>query len=141
MAVSQGFLDLVRELLAPIGHVTVRHMFGGASLYADGVLFALIADEVLYLKADEISKARFEIEGLKPFTYDGKTGPVAMSYWRAPERLYDDPDEMAEWAREALSVARKPKSKPAAPVRAAGKSAGTPPARAAKTATAPKRKR
>ena len=85
-------------------------MFGGVSIYASGVLFALVDDDVLYLKADSSTKARFEAEGLGPFTYDGKTGPVAMSYWRAPERLYDEPDDMLEWAREAIGVARHSKA-------------------------------
>jgi DNA transformation protein and related proteins len=109
MAVSKAFLELVADLLVPLGPITSRRMFGGASIYAGGVLFALIDDDVLYLKADPSTKARFEAEGLGPFTYDGKTGPVAMSYWRAPERLYDEPDDMLEWAREAIGVARHSK--------------------------------
>jgi DNA transformation protein and related proteins len=113
MAASNGFLDLLRELLSPVGTITIKRMFGGASVYADGVLFALIDDDVLYLKGDDATAARFDAEGLGKFTYDGKTGPVSMSYWRAPERLYDDPEEMAEWAREALAAARRAKSKPA----------------------------
>jgi DNA transformation protein and related proteins len=109
MVVSNGFLDLVRELLGPLGHITVKKMFGGASIYADGTLFALVDDDVLYLKADDATKVRYESEGLKPFTYEGQTGPVSMSYWRAPERLYDEPDDMIEWAREAIRVAAKAK--------------------------------
>ncbi len=111
MAASNGFLELLRELFAPVGHITIKRMFSGASVYADGVIFALVEDDVLYLKADATTKARFEVEGLGPFTYEGKTRPVAMSYWRAPERLYDDPDEMAEWARQALTVARQATAK------------------------------
>ena len=113
MAASNGFLDLLREFLAPLGTITIKRMFGGASVYADGILFALVDDDVLYLKADAATKGKFEAEGLGPFTYEGKTGPVAMSYWRAPERLYDDADEMAEWAREAVLAARRAKTKPA----------------------------
>jgi DNA transformation protein len=94
MAVSTACLELLRDLLSALGPVTARRMFGGASLYADGMLFALVDDDVLYLKADQTTKARYESEGLKPFTYQGQTGPVSMSYWRAPERLYDEPDEM-----------------------------------------------
>ena len=109
MTVSAGFLEMVREMCAPLGHITLRKMFGGASIYCDGTLFALVDDDVLYLKANEVTKARFESEGLKPFTYAGQTGPVSMSYWRAPERLYDEPDEMIEWAREAIHVAAKAK--------------------------------
>ncbi len=109
MTVSEGFLELVREQLAPLGHITIRKMFGGASLYCDGTIFALVDDDVLYLKADDSTKERYEAQGLKPFTYDGQTGPVSMSYWRAPERLYDEADDMIEWVREAISVAAKAK--------------------------------
>jgi DNA transformation protein and related proteins len=109
MAVSSSFLDQLRELFTPLGFVTVKKMFGGARIYADGILFALVDDDVLYLKADDATKARYETEGLKPFTYEGQTGPVSMSYWRAPERLYDEPDDMLEWAREAIRVAAKAK--------------------------------
>jgi DNA transformation protein len=105
MPVSGGFLELVRELLAPLGDVTVRKMFGGASLYCDGIIFALVDDDVLYLKSDDETSPRFAAEGLKPFTYEGQTGPVSMSYWRVPERLYDEADEMLDWAREAVRIA------------------------------------
>jgi DNA transformation protein len=117
MPVSQSFIELLRELLSPVGEITVRKMFGGASIYADGILFALVDDDVMYLKGDARTAPRFEAEGLSRFTYDGQTGPVSMSYWRAPERLFDDADEMAAWAREAIAVARAakkpaPKAKP-----------------------------
>src|SRR4051812_35611150 len=83
-------------------------MFGGAGIYADGTMFALVADGVIYLKADERSTPAFERENLPPFTYatkDGKRG--VMSYRRMPERLYDDPDELATWARAALAAAQR----------------------------------
>ena len=83
----------------------VRKMFGGASLYCDGIIFALVDDDVLYLKSDDETSPRFAAEGLKPFTYEGQTGPVSMSYWRVPERLYDEADEMLDWAREAVRIA------------------------------------
>jgi DNA transformation protein len=92
-------------------------MFGGAGVYADGVMFGLVADDTLYLKADGETKRTFESEGLPPFVYQGRGKAIAMSYWRIPERLLDDPDEMAVWARAALDVARraaaakKPKAK------------------------------
>jgi len=87
--------------------VSVRRMFGGAGIYADGVMFGLIADDTLYLKADEKTKRDFEAEGLGPFVYEGGGRTIAMSYWRIPERLLDDPDEMAAWARTALGVAQR----------------------------------
>lgn len=106
MAVSQPFIDMLRDLLTPVGPLTIKHMFGGASLYADGVLFALVDDDVLYFKSDAAGAAKFTAEGLQPFTYEGKTRPVSMAYWRAPDRLYDDPDEMLEWARDAVRAGR-----------------------------------
>lgn len=111
MAVSNAFIEMLQEMLAPMGHITARRMFGGASLYCDGTLFALIDDDELFLKADTTTQKRYEDEGLKPFTYEGQTGPVSMSYWRAPERLFDDNDAMLDYAREALSVAAAQEAK------------------------------
>ena len=85
--------EAIRELFAVFGPVTVRRMFGGAGIYADGTMFALVADGVIYLKADEQNVPAFEREQLEPFTYatkDGRRG--VMSYRRMPDRLYDDPD-------------------------------------------------
>lgn len=115
MAVSSDYADYIKELMAPLGPVTVRRMFGGAGVFADGLMFALIAGDTLYFKADDESRGRFEAEGLAPFTYEAKNGKRAvMSYWQAPDRLFDDPDAFASWAREALSVAlRADAAKPA----------------------------
>ena len=76
MAVTEGFKDLVRDLLADFGPVTIRNMFGGAGIYAGGVMFAILDDDVLYLKTDETSARVFREEGMEPFTYvmEGK-GP------------------------------------------------------------------
>lgn len=106
MAISAGYLDMLCELLAPLGAIRVKRMFGGAGLYADDVMFALIDDETLYFKADASTRARHEAEGLGPFVYEGKTRPVEMSYWRAPDRLYDEPEEMLDWVCAAIGVAR-----------------------------------
>jgi DNA transformation protein len=111
--------DDIQELFSVFGVVAVRRMFGGAGIYADGTMFALVADGVIYLKADELSTPAFERENLPPFTYatkDGKRG--VMSYRRMPERLYDDPDELATWARAALAAAQR------SGVRAVKKAAG-----------------
>ena len=84
--------DHISELFAAFGRVDVRTMFGGAGIYADGVMFGLVVDEFIYLKTDERSAARFEREGCGPFTYDTKRGESSLkSYWRMPDRLYDDP--------------------------------------------------
>ena len=100
--------DDIQELFSVFGVVAVRRMFGGAGIYADGTMFALVADGVIYLKADELSTPAFERENLPPFTYETKDGKRGvMSYRRMPERLYDDPDELATWARAALAAAQR----------------------------------
>jgi DNA transformation protein len=102
--------DAVRELFSAFGPVTVRRMFGGAGIYADGVMFALIVDDAIFLKADSATQDRFRAEGQGPFVYEGKGKPMTFSYWRLPDRLYDDPDELADWARAALALARHGKT-------------------------------
>lgn len=109
MPVSQSFLDMLVDMLAPIGPVSARRMFGGAGLYSNDVMFAIIDDDALYLKGNEASAAKFEAEGCGKFTYDGKSKPVSMSYWRAPERLFDDPDELVAWARDAITASQAKK--------------------------------
>jgi DNA transformation protein and related proteins len=106
MAPSAGFKDFIKDQLAAFGPVTIRNMFGGAGVYADGVMFGLLANDVLYLKADAATAGAFEAEGMRPFTYqpEGKP-PVAMSYWEVPPRLLEEPDELAVWAREAHRIA------------------------------------
>jgi DNA transformation protein len=100
--------DTVRDFFTTFGYVTVRRMFGGAGIYADGVMFALIADELIYLKVDDETAGAFEQEGLAPFTYSKKPGRQAvMSYRRMPDRCYDDPDELARWASLALAAAKR----------------------------------
>jgi DNA transformation protein and related proteins len=100
----------ILELFAAFGRVSVRRLFGGFGIYLDGTMFALAARGVIYLKADDESAKAYEREGQGPFTYGAKGGQrVVMSYWRLPDRLYDDPDELAAWARVALAVARRSK--------------------------------
>ena len=96
------------ELFAACGRVSVRRMFSGFGIYADGTMFALAARDAIYLKADDGTAAKFRREGTGPFTYQGKSGkPVRLPYWQLPDRLYDDPDELAVWARAALVVAQR----------------------------------
>ena len=103
----------ITELFSGFGPVTVRRMFSGSGIFADGLMIALSVDGVIYLKADAASIAEFEREGLRPFSYQTKDGRRTLnSYWRMPERLYDEPDELAEWARHSLQAARRAGSKP-----------------------------
>ena len=88
--------------------VTVRRMFGGAGLFADGVMFGLVSGGQIYLKADATTATSFEREQCEPFEYATKNGKRTLtSYWRLPDRLYDDADELAQWARQALAAARQ----------------------------------
>lgn len=100
--------DFLIELFAGFGPITLRRMFGGYGVSADGVNFALVLRGAIYLRADEATVPRFASEGSQPFQYQaqGKTRVIA-SYWRLPERLYDDPDELADWARAAQAAAER----------------------------------
>ena len=101
------------ELFAAFGPVSVRRLFGGLGIYADGTMFALASRGLIYLKADGRAVEAFRREGKGPFTYGAKGGKrTVMSYWALPDRLYDDPDALASWAETALMAARRAK-KPA----------------------------
>jgi DNA transformation protein len=93
------------ELLAPVGGIGARRMFGGAGLYADGLIIGLEVQGALYLKTDETSRSHFADAGGHPFVYGGKGKPITMSYWTPPEEAMDSPEAMRPWARLALDAA------------------------------------
>src|SRR5436305_14964343 len=100
--------DTIRELFAEFGPVDVRRMFGGAGVFVEGRMIALASREVVYLKADIQTVPDFEREGLSPFSYATKNGEHKLtSYWRMPDRLYDDAEELARWARAAHGAAQR----------------------------------
>ncbi len=117
MTASNVFMDHAAELFAPLGPIAVRRMFGGAGVFCRGIMFALIVDDTLYLKADAETKGDFEARGVGPFVYNGRGKPVAMSYWQLPPDLMDDQDELLDWARKAYAVARKQKAEEPPPSR------------------------
>jgi DNA transformation protein len=105
--------DHIAELFSAFGPVAVRRMFSGLGVFADGLMIALVVGGVIYLKADDNLIPLFEREGQIPFSYKTRDGKRTLnSYWRMPERLYDEPDELAEWARHSLQAARRTGSKP-----------------------------
>jgi DNA transformation protein and related proteins len=117
--------DFIHDLFAPFGPVTIRRMFSGAGIFRDGLMFGLIVREVIYLKADEASAGDFEREGCGQFTYirgktSGRPKEQALPFWRLPERLYDDPDELAQWARKAFAVAERKKAAARKPAKGKG---------------------
>jgi DNA transformation protein len=105
---SAGDPDFIIELFSGLGPVSVRRMFSGSGVFADGLMIALVVDGVIYLKADDSFIPLFEREQQTPFSYRTRDGNRTLtSYWRMPERLYDEPDDLAVWARHAMAAARR----------------------------------
>jgi len=142
------FVSHCLELMAPLGDVRARRMFGGHGLYLDELFIALIANERLYLKADDTSRAAFERAGCEPFMYSRRdTGAVTLGYWSAPDEALDSSSAMQPWARLALASALRAKAN-ARPPKAAKTAAAprssptaTPRRKASKAATARKARR
>jgi DNA transformation protein len=100
--------DFLIDLFADFGPVTIRRMFSGFGISADGTNFALALRGGLFLRADEQTIPRFEAEGSKPFQYQTRAKTVTVnSYWHLPERLYDDPEDLTQWARASLAAAQR----------------------------------
>jgi DNA transformation protein len=119
-----SFKDLLEDLFWPLGGVSLRKMFGGVGVFKEGIMFALVSDDTLYMKTDPSTLGAYEAEGSAPFVYEGMKGKMtALPYWRLPERLYDDPADFDAWARAAFGVAERAKkpeaAKKAAPRKAA----------------------
>jgi DNA transformation protein len=100
--------DFLIDLFADFGPVTIRKMFSGYGISADGTNFALALRAGLYFRADDQTIPQFEAEGSKPFQYQTRTKSVTVrSYWQLPARLFDDPEELTGWARAALAAAQR----------------------------------
>jgi len=133
-AVADEFVAHCTELLASVGTVRSRRMFGGRGFYVDELFVALIANDRLYLKADAQTRPAFEATGCTPFVYDGAGQSVTLGYFSAPEDAMESPALMQPWARHALAaalraraakpVARRPARK-ATPRRGSAKTAPT----------------
>ena len=108
MVASDGFADFLREQLAPLGRVAMRRMFGKTGVFCDGLMFGMVTDDTLYFRVDEHNRVAFkEAESFPPLNYGKKGRTIDLSFWRAPERLFDDSDELVTWARAALAAARR----------------------------------
>ena len=106
MAYDPDFGEWVREHFAALGPLEIKRMFGGAGVYRQGTIFALLDDGVVWLKGDESNIPALEAAGSRQFTYPGKDGAVMnLGYWSLPETAVDDPDEAVEWSRGAIAVA------------------------------------
>jgi DNA transformation protein len=100
--------DFLADLFADFGPVTIRRMFSGFGISVDGTNFALSLRSGLYFRADEETIPQFEAEGSKPFQYQTRAKTVTVnSYWQLPARLFDEPEELTQWARAALYAAQR----------------------------------
>lgn len=106
---SAAFKDKMVTVLNQVAPVTARSMFGGYGLYAEGIMFALIADTTLYFKVDSENQRDYEGAGMAPFTYVGKGKPMQMSYWQLPDAILADPEQLMTWVEKSLAAARRGK--------------------------------
>lgn len=107
MTASAEFAQYVMELLQPIGRLHARRMFGGVGIWQDSLHFAIIMGNRLFFRVDDDSRAKYESGGSEPFSYATEKGRVVVrSYFVVPAELFDDPEALRAWAREAARAAR-----------------------------------
>jgi DNA transformation protein len=111
MAVSEAYRDFVLEQLGRVTPVTSRRMFGALGIYADGLFFALIDDDALYLKVNDSNRGDFEAAGMGPFRPFGEE-KASMNYYELPADLLEDPDRLRPWVDGAIAVARAARKGP-----------------------------
>jgi DNA transformation protein len=108
MVASDSFAELLHELLAPLGRITMRRMFGKTGVFCDGLMLGMVRDDTLYFRVDDRNRATFEeARSFPPLDYRKGGTSIDLAFWRAPERLLDEPDELVAWARAALAAARR----------------------------------
>jgi len=108
MVASDSFAEFLREQLAPLGRITFRRMFGKSGVFCDGVMFGMVTENTLYFRVDDRNRETFkEAEASPPLNYRKKGETIDLSFWRVPERLFDEPDELMTWARAALAAAHR----------------------------------
>jgi len=120
MSINEGLIEWVSESLEPLGTVTTRKMMGAATLYLDGIIFAISDDGEIWFKEDAESAVIWDEAGCERFTFTGKDGRLeTMNYRRAPSDVYDDSEAMRLWAALAVEAglrgAAKKKPKRASP--------------------------
>ena len=117
MVASDSFAEFLSEQLAPLGRITMRRMFGKTGVFCDGLMLGMVTDNTLYLRVDDDNRAAFqEAASSPPLNYRKKGETIDLSFWRAPERLFDEPDELVTWARIALAAADRVAAKRGRPV-------------------------
>ncbi len=107
MARRSDFVEFVAEQMAFVDGLRIRAMFGGCGIYQDDCMFALIADDRLYFKADATTRAEFEEKGSSPFTYVARGKSVTLQYFEAPPDVFEEQEAMRTWVQKAYGAARK----------------------------------
>jgi|SRR5262245_57275577 len=108
MVASDSFAEFLHEQLSPLGRVTMRRMFGKTGVFCDGLMLGMVRDDTLYFRVDDHNEAVFEeARSFPPLDYEKQGRSIDLAFWRAPERLFDEPEELVTWARAALGAARR----------------------------------
>src|SRR5262249_1370095 len=108
MVASDSFAEFLSEQLAPLGRITTRRMFGKTGVFCDGLMLGMVTENMFYFRVDDPNRTTFkEAESVPPLNYEKKGRTIDLSFWRAPERLFDEPDELLRWARAALAAASR----------------------------------
>ena len=108
---GKEFVTFVVDLMQPMGPVRAKGMFGGHGIFLDDLMFGLVAESTLFLKADKETEQDFKDRGLEPFKYEKKGKEFKMSYYQAPEEALEDGEEMSAWAKKAYSTAQRAAAK------------------------------
>ena len=108
MVASDAFAEFLRDQLAPLGRITMRRMFGKTGVFCDTVMFGMVTENTLYFRVDDQNRATFQEAGsFPPLNYEKRGCTIDLSFWRVPDRLFDEPDELVCWGRAALAAARR----------------------------------
>lgn len=106
MSLDPNVVKFVEDVFASLGNIRVRKMFSGGGIYCDGIIFGLISRNIIFLKVDPSSTSDYQAEGSSPFFYKARTKIITLPYWRLPDRLLDETDEILDWAKRSLAFAR-----------------------------------
>ncbi len=108
MVASTEFASFLRDQLAPLGDVAMRRMFGKTGVFCEGVMLGMVTENVLYFRVDDLNRETFkEAESSPSLNYLKQGCTIDLSFWRAPDRLFDEPEELITWARAALAAAHR----------------------------------
>ena len=108
MVASPEYAVFLSEQLAPLGPITTRRMFGKTGVFCRGAMLGMVTDNTLYFRVDDENRAAFEeARASPPLNYAKKGTLIDLSFWRVPDRLFDEPDELLDWARAALGAANR----------------------------------